>query len=147
DAAVPEEKNPPPVRRPLRRLHATGKLAELRRLAACEGQHPRLRRTRAPREEEQSASVGREAWRAVGLALGELLGAPAAVRHPPEAPAVLALLDRPSDVDDRLTVRRQRRLLDQHLAEHVGGAEGTRRHAPTLAPRASEEQASVRALG
>src|SRR5262249_42933674 len=127
-AALREDCDAPPVRRPLGGPGLAVELGQLPRFAPGEREQPRLRLPRPPGNEDERLPVRREARAEIAVAGRDLLGTSAGERHAPEPRLVRAVLDRPSPVDNRRAVGSDRELGQKRLAEQVLRSESARRH-------------------
>src|SRR5206468_12456960 len=88
--------------------------------AAGEVEEPGLGLAGAVGDEDELAAVAREARAVVaGLGAGELLGLSALEGCAPEPARVLAVLDRPLDIDDGRRIGRDRERGDDDLLQDV----------------------------
>src|SRR2546430_6033348 len=119
-AGAGEEEQPGPVGRPLRAADAAREVGDLSWFAAGEIEEPGLGLARAVGDEDELPAVAREPRAVVaGLGAGELLWFSALEACPPEPARVLAVFDRPLDVDDGRRVGRHRERRDDDLLQYV----------------------------
>ena len=118
-AALGEDCDALPVRRPIGGARLARELGQRPRLAAPERQEPRLRLARAAGHEDERLPVGREPWPRVAVARRDLLRPAAAHGHAPEPRLVRAVLDRASTVDRRRAVGCDSEMSQKRLAKNV----------------------------